>query len=167
MFDIGWQELLLICAVTVIIVGPRELPRVVRGVTGFIRKARMLASEFQSGLTDIADVADLADLKKGVESIKDGSLPKRIASATDPTGMLSDSVQELQSTQEKIATTFNRQTEEIKSAEIKSDTGKTSVKKIKAKQANSKKVAKKSTVKKPDSQPAIKPPRMPQQAQKN
>ena len=57
MFDLGWQEFILIALVAVIVVGPKDLPRVVRTVGQWIRKARSLASEFQGSLEEMADLA--------------------------------------------------------------------------------------------------------------
>jgi len=69
MLDIGWPELFLIAVVTIIVVGPKELPRVVRTVSGMIRKVRGLAGEFQSTLDDMAREADLEDIKNEIEQV--------------------------------------------------------------------------------------------------
>ena len=49
MFDIGWQELFIVGVLVVIVVGPKDLPKTLRAVMGWVRKARMLAREFQDG----------------------------------------------------------------------------------------------------------------------
>ncbi len=64
MFDVGWSEIMIIGGVALVVIGPKDLPYVVRSVAGFVRKARNVASEFQSSLTDIADQADLKELRK-------------------------------------------------------------------------------------------------------
>lgn len=64
MFDIGGIELLVIGAVALIVVGPKDLPRMVRMVGQWVGRARGLAREFQSGMEDAARSADLDDLKK-------------------------------------------------------------------------------------------------------
>ena len=70
MLDIGWPELLLIGVITVLVVGPKELPRVLRTVTGFVRKAQGLAREFQTGMNDLARQADLDDLRKDMKDVE-------------------------------------------------------------------------------------------------
>jgi sec-independent protein translocase protein TatB len=70
MLDVGWQELLVIAAVAIIFIGPKELPRVLRTVMGIMRKARMVASEFHDAINEAARQADLDDVKKQVEAAK-------------------------------------------------------------------------------------------------
>ncbi len=64
MFDIGWPELMLIAVITVLVVGPKELPRVLRNFTMWIRRLREIASDFQSGLDDLAREAELEEIQK-------------------------------------------------------------------------------------------------------
>lgn len=64
MLGVGWPELMVVAVVTVLVVGPKELPRVLRTFTMFVRKAQGLAREFTSGMEDLARQADLDDLKK-------------------------------------------------------------------------------------------------------
>ena len=66
MFDIGWPELFLIAAITLVVVGPKEIPHVLRNVMGWVKKARSLAREFQSGVDDMVREADLEKLKENV-----------------------------------------------------------------------------------------------------
>ena len=46
MFDIAWSELALIGAVALIVIGPKDLPRVMRNLGQWARKARAMAAEF-------------------------------------------------------------------------------------------------------------------------
>ena len=96
MFDLGWQEFLLLALVAVIVVGPKDLPRVVRTISQWIRKARSMAGEFQSSLEDMAREADLDDVRKSVQSISKDGLSKTIEKTVDPDGDLKASVQEAQ-----------------------------------------------------------------------
>jgi sec-independent protein translocase protein TatB len=67
MFDIGWQELFVIAAVAIIVIGPKELPRTLRAVMGLVRKGRMMAREFQDGLDEVVRQADLEDVRAELE----------------------------------------------------------------------------------------------------
>ncbi len=91
MLDLGWSELLMIAMITVIVVGPRELPRVLRTVTQGMKKLRSIAGEFQSGIEDMAREADLQDLKKNLEK---GNLENTIADTVDPTGEMKSALDE-------------------------------------------------------------------------
>lgn len=91
MLDIGWQELFLIAVFAIMVVGPKDLPRMLKTVMYWVRKARGLAREFQSGVDEMVREADLDDLKKDINDIsKPGDLTKKITDAVDPTGELSD-----------------------------------------------------------------------------
>lgn len=72
MFDIGWSEMTVIAILAVIVIGPRDLPRVMRAGGRFLRRIRSLAREFQEGLDQIAQEADLDDIKKSVEDVAKG-----------------------------------------------------------------------------------------------
>ncbi len=86
MLDIGWPELFLIAVVTIVVVGPRELPRVVRTVSGVIRKVRGMAAEFQSTLDDMAREADLDDIKKEIVRAGEIDPGDEFKAAVDPSG---------------------------------------------------------------------------------
>ncbi len=64
MFDIGWSELLVIGVVALIIVGPKELPKLFRTVGQFVGKARGMAREFQRAMDRAADEAGVKDVKE-------------------------------------------------------------------------------------------------------
>ena len=70
MFGVSWPELMIVALVTVLVVGPKELPRVLRTFTMFVRKAQGLAHEFSRGMEDLARQADLDDLKKEATKIE-------------------------------------------------------------------------------------------------
>ncbi|NQY82093.1 MAG: twin-arginine translocase subunit TatB [Alphaproteobacteria bacterium] len=66
MFDIGWSELLVVVAVALIVVGPREIPRVLRTMREFMAKIRSVTTDFQSAMDEAACSADLEDIKKNL-----------------------------------------------------------------------------------------------------
>ncbi len=97
MFDIGWSEMAVIALLTLIVIGPRELPRVMRTVGQWVRKAQSLAREFQRGLDDMAREADLEDAKKLVDAGRSIANPKKLVMDTlDPTGSVEDEARDLQ-----------------------------------------------------------------------
>lgn len=71
MLDIGWPELLLVAVITVLVVGPKELPRVLRTVTFWVRRAQGLAREFQTSMNELARETDLEDIKKDIKKATD------------------------------------------------------------------------------------------------
>ncbi len=98
MFDIGWSEMAVIALLTLIVIGPRELPRVLRTVGQWVRKAQSLAREFQRGLDDMAREAELDDAKKLIDTGRNLTNPKKMVMDTlDPTGSVQEEVADLQS----------------------------------------------------------------------
>ena len=64
MLDIGWQELLVIGALALIVVGPKDLPGLLRSVGQWVGRARGMARDFQRAMNDAAREADVANLKE-------------------------------------------------------------------------------------------------------
>jgi sec-independent protein translocase protein TatB len=64
MFDIGWDELLLIALVALVVIGPKELPTVLRTLGNWIAKARSLAGEFRSHVDDMIRETGVDDMKR-------------------------------------------------------------------------------------------------------
>jgi sec-independent protein translocase protein TatB len=69
MFDISWSELLVIGIVALIVIGPKELPGVLRAVGHWMGKIRRMASEFQDQFREAMREAEVADLKKQVDEM--------------------------------------------------------------------------------------------------
>jgi sec-independent protein translocase protein TatB len=70
MLDIGWSELLIIGVVALIVVGPEELPQLLRTVGQWVGKVRRMAGEFQNQMNEAIREAELDDVKKSVEDLR-------------------------------------------------------------------------------------------------
>ena len=73
MFDIGWSEMALILVVALVVIGPKDLPRVARQIGRWSAKARAMAREFQRSLDDMAREAELQDIKAEIEKASRGA----------------------------------------------------------------------------------------------
>jgi sec-independent protein translocase protein TatB len=73
MFDFSWGELLLIGVVALIVIGPKELPGVLRMIGQWVGKIRRMAAEFQSQFQEAMREAEMADLKKQVDDLNDAA----------------------------------------------------------------------------------------------
>jgi sec-independent protein translocase protein TatB len=69
MFDISWTEFLLIGIVALIVIGPKELPGVMRTMGQWTRKLRGMASDFQHQFKEAMREAEMTDLKKQVDDM--------------------------------------------------------------------------------------------------
>ena len=86
MFDIGWQELFVIAVLALIVVGPKDLPQAIRTITTWIRKARMMARDFQSGVNEMVREAELDGIKD--QLTKPHDLKKSFIDTVDPDGKM-------------------------------------------------------------------------------
>ncbi len=69
MFDIAWSEMLVIGAVALVVIGPKDLPKALRSVGEAVGKIKRMAAEFQGQFNDAMREAEIHDLKKQVEDV--------------------------------------------------------------------------------------------------
>ena len=74
MFDFGWQEFMMIAFVLVLVVGPKDLPKVLRGFSKITGQARQMAREFTRSLEDVTADSDIKEVKSMVADLKSGNL---------------------------------------------------------------------------------------------
>jgi sec-independent protein translocase protein TatB len=89
MFDIGWSEMALVLLVALIVIGPKDLPRVARTMGQWVGKGRAMAREFQRALEDMAREAELDKVKSEIEKAGRTNVGKTIEKTIDPSGELS------------------------------------------------------------------------------
>jgi sec-independent protein translocase protein TatB len=70
MFDIGWTEMLVIAIVMIVVVGPKDLPRMLRTFGKTTAKLRAMAGDFQKQFNEALHEAELEDLKKSVDDLR-------------------------------------------------------------------------------------------------
>ncbi|MDA5193321.1 Sec-independent protein translocase protein TatB [Govanella unica] len=85
MFDVGWSELLVIGVVAVVVVGPKDLPKVLRASAQMLRKARSLADELKAGVNDLIEEAEIDEVKKSIHHVSNFDPRKRLEAYIDPT----------------------------------------------------------------------------------
>jgi sec-independent protein translocase protein TatB len=81
MFGIAWNEYIIIAIVALIVIGPKELPTVLRAIGQWTAKVRRMAAEFQGQFQEALREAEMADLKKEVDDL--GAQAKGFASQFD------------------------------------------------------------------------------------
>jgi sec-independent protein translocase protein TatB len=67
---LGFTELMVLAVAALIIVGPKDLPMMMRRLGQFVGKGRAMAREFQAAFDDIARQSELDDLRKEIEELK-------------------------------------------------------------------------------------------------
>lgn len=89
MFDIGWSELVVIGVVALIVIGPKELPGVIRSVGRGVAKLRTMAGEFRAQFDDAMREAELHEVKKSFDDMKSAA-DNATAAVTDPGAVIRD-----------------------------------------------------------------------------
>jgi sec-independent protein translocase protein TatB len=92
MFDLSWGHMAIVAVVALLVLGPNELPNALRTASSWMRAARKLAGEFQSGVNDIIREADLEDARKQLQGLNTQTIQKHIENTVDPTGEIKASL---------------------------------------------------------------------------
>ncbi|ESQ91709.1 hypothetical protein ABAC460_05055 [Asticcacaulis sp. AC460] len=71
---LGGSELIIIAIVALVVVGPKDLPKLLRNIGKFVGKMRNMADDFKSSFDDMARQSELDDLRKEVEALRQNNL---------------------------------------------------------------------------------------------
>lgn len=93
MFDFSWSELLLIALVALVVIGPKDLPKVLRTAGKWAGKARAVANEFRSSIDQMIRESELEEVRKEVEKVAATDIGHEIEQSVDPKGELQASLQ--------------------------------------------------------------------------
>ncbi len=93
MFDISWSHILTIAVVALVVIGPKDLPRVLRAAGRWAGKARAVAREFQSSIDQMIRESELEEVRKEVEQVASTDIGHEIEQSVDPKGELHGSLQ--------------------------------------------------------------------------
>ena len=70
MFDMSWGEVMVIGAVALVVIGPKDLPKALRTVGQMTGKIRRMAAEFQGQFNEAMREAELDDVKKQIQGVE-------------------------------------------------------------------------------------------------
>ncbi len=88
MFDFAWSEIALIAVVALIAIGPKDMPVAIRTVTGWIKKARRMAAEFQTHVDEMVRDADLSEIRSSINEIRNFDIKGEIEKTIDADGSI-------------------------------------------------------------------------------
>ncbi len=92
MFSFGWSELALTALIIIIVVGPKEIPNLLKQIGSFTKSIKKISREFKSSLNEIANEGDLKDVKESINNIKE------IKEDLDPTKQVKDQIDSIKKT---------------------------------------------------------------------
>src|SRR5690606_33257429 len=84
MFDIGWSEMLVIAIVVIVVVGPKELPGMLRTFGKTTSKLRVMANDFRKQFDEALKEAELDDLKQVADDVRSLNPKNEIKKALSP-----------------------------------------------------------------------------------
>lgn len=70
MFDLGWSKLIIIAMLAIVVVGPKDLPALLRTIGKFVSQIRRQADEFRRQFDEAMRDTELDQIRKDVEEIK-------------------------------------------------------------------------------------------------
>mgnify|MGYP005662643229 FL=1 len=71
MFSLGWMEISIILIITVIVVGPKEIPTVIKFIKGITSGLGKISKEFKSTVNEISHLEEVKDIKKDILDTKE------------------------------------------------------------------------------------------------
>lgn len=86
MFDIAWSELMVIAVIALVVIGPKDLPKAIFALGKWVRKARVVAREFQTHIDDMMRETELDELRKEALKTRDLNIKKMMEDTIDPKG---------------------------------------------------------------------------------
>ena len=108
MFSFGWSEIALTIIIIVIVVGPKEIPNLLRQLGSFSKSIKKISREFKSSLKEISEEGDLKSVKDSIKDIhnikKDldptEEIKKEINSVKDTVSVFENEIENLKPTEE-------------------------------------------------------------------
>ena len=106
MLDVGWTEILVIAIVLIIVVGPKDLPQMLRTFGRMMTKMRGMASDFRQQFDEALREADLEDVKKTIGEAQKLNPLNTIREAVNPLRQMGDEIKaDLQKTTSSVTST--------------------------------------------------------------
>ena len=70
MIDLSWSHILIVLIVALVVVGPKDLPRLMRIVGRWVGRARAMADQFRKSFDEMARQSELDELRQEIESLR-------------------------------------------------------------------------------------------------
>jgi sec-independent protein translocase protein TatB len=113
MFDIGWTEILVIAVVAIIVVGPKDLPRMLRSLGRYAGQLRRTAGEFRSQFDEAVRESELDELRSTLNDVSDLNPMNEIRdSVTESMAPLKETADDIKGSIEAPKAAFEDEAEE-------------------------------------------------------
>jgi sec-independent protein translocase protein TatB len=103
MLEVGWSEILVIIIILIVVVGPKDLPKMLRTFATMSKKIRGMATEFQGQFNEALKDAELDDVRKSIQEVRNLNPANALKDAFNPLRQAGEDVKrELQKSQNEI-----------------------------------------------------------------
>ncbi|MDO5895319.1 Sec-independent protein translocase protein TatB [Agrobacterium sp. Azo12] len=92
MFDIGWSEILVIAVVLIVVVGPKDLPPMIRAFGKMTANLRKMAGEFRSQFDEALREADMDDVRRTISDVQNLNPTNSLRDAMNPLRQLGQDI---------------------------------------------------------------------------
>ena len=109
MLTFGWGEIFLLVGIIIVVVGPKDLPKLIKQLSSFTRSIKKLSREFKTSLNDIADHEDFKEVKTSINEVNkikedlniEVQLKSEIQSIKDTTNIIDKEVKDIKNIHNK------------------------------------------------------------------
>jgi len=109
MLTFGWGEIFLLVGIIIVVVGPKDLPKLIKQLSSFTRSIKKLSREFKTSLNDIADHEDFKEVKTSINEVNkikedlniEGQLKSEFQSIKDTTNIIDKEVKDIKNIHNK------------------------------------------------------------------
>lgn len=113
MLTFGWGEILLVLVVVIVVVGPKDLPKLIKQFSTFAKSLKKLSREFKYSLNEIADQEEFKEINKTImeaKNIKDDlnikdKFKSEVKSLKETTNIIEKEVKDLKNLENEINST--------------------------------------------------------------
>jgi sec-independent protein translocase protein TatB len=70
MFDLSWSHILILLIVALVVVGPKDLPKMMRTAGRWMAKARAMADQFRKSFDEMARQSELDELRTEIQALR-------------------------------------------------------------------------------------------------
>ena len=113
MLSFGWGEILLVLVVVIVVVGPKDLPKLIKQFSTFAKSLKKLSREFKYSLNEIADQEEFKEINKTImeaKNIKDDlnikdKFKSEVKSLKETTNIIEKEVKNLKNLENEINST--------------------------------------------------------------
>ena len=119
MLSFGWGEILLVLVVVIVVVGPKDLPKLIKQFSTFAKSLKKLSREFKYSLNEFADQEEFKEINKTImeaKNIKDDfnikdKFKSEVKSLKETTDIIEKEVNDLKNLDNEIISTKDKSTE--------------------------------------------------------